>query len=526
MRTVFTRSGVRPPSIESQVAQQQVSFYLSYALLVGLFLFTMQLMRLFVPALGAAAVVLIGMIALAAARPAMTLGLTIGLTIIGDPVAMAWWPVAKNMSSFESILYVADAATVKPLELLLIVIIVVFFVSRRLSPGAPPLTAGPMGPVLALFTATMIWGFVWGMMQGGDFRVAIFEITPLLYIPMVYLAAINLFTTTEHYRRLLVGIAVALLLEVIHGIAVLGSIRARINEDQSPLEHTAVLHLNLLFLFFVGTLWFGTRREGKLGLLLLAILPAFYLFLDAQRRAGVVALILGGIVFAIILFIRDRAKFFRTIPVILLVTALYSGAFWNSENQFAFPAQAVKTIVQPDAASEKDTSSDLYREIETFNLNATIRSSPVLGIGFGQRFLQPIPLPDISFFEFSPYIPHNSVLWMWTKVGIVGFLAFLFMIARGTAETVRAAVRAKDPDDATMIATFGAYLPMLLVLAYVEIAFDATTAILFAISLALADSVRRFEKETDADADDTEGAGTEAAGETAGDVGRLAAGSR
>ena len=77
----------------------------------------------------------------------------------------------------------------------------------------------------------------------------------------------------------------------------------------------------------------------------------------------------------------------------------------------------------------RDASSDLYREIENFDLVYTIRAEPLTGVGFGKPFYQPAPLPDISFFVFYRYIPHNSVLWIWLKMGFVGFVAMFFVIA-------------------------------------------------------------------------------------------------
>ncbi len=472
------------PTVSGQSQRQRRSFLAGYGLLVGFFLFVMQLMRLFPPAYGAAVMVLLLVLALAFYRPAVALGAAIALTIVGDAVAMPWWPVAKNLSASESILYTADPLTVKPVELLLLAVALVWLINRRLTPGAPPIVYGALWRPLLVFSVAMVVGMGWGLANGGDLRVAVFEITPLAYIPLIYLVATNLFTTIGHYQRLLAGIVAALSIEAIHGLFVLSSIRENIPADASPVEHTAVLHMNILLLLLVATVWFGSKHPAKWVVLFLVAIPTTVLFIDAQRRAGVVAMIIGGLLLTVVLFTRNRRLFYLLVPAILVVTAVYVAAFWNSEGAAGFPAQAIKTVLQPDASTEKDASSDLYREIENFNLNVTVRSNPVLGIGFGRPFLQPIRLPDISFFEFAPYIPHNSVLWIWTKVGFIGFVSFLYSIAVGTAAGVRAAIRERDPDNAAMIAVMAAYLPMTLVLAFVEITFDASTTVLLGVALA------------------------------------------
>ncbi len=107
----------------------------------------------------------------------------------------------------------------------------------------------------------------------------------------------------------------------------------------------------------------------------------------------------------------------------------YVGAFWSSSSTIAFPAQAVKTVVAPDSLGAADQSSDQYRDIENYNLNYTIRADPIAGQGFGRPFLRPIPLADISVFELNAYLPHNSLLWIWIKMGFLGFVTVLYLFA-------------------------------------------------------------------------------------------------
>ena len=96
------------------------------------------------------------------------------------------------------------------------------------------------------------------------------------------------------------------------------------------------------------------------------------------------------------------------------------------------PGTAVKTVLFPDQLGEADRSSDLYRQIEAFDLWFTIRAE-----SDHRRRLRPAssssrsPLPDISFFEFWEYIPHNAVLWIWVKMGFFGFVADAVHVRQG-----------------------------------------------------------------------------------------------
>jgi O-antigen ligase len=214
------------------------------------------------------------------------------------------------------------------------------------------------------------------------------------------------------------------------------------------------------------------------------------LYLDAQRRAAVVALIVGTIALSAVLFVRNRTRFIVFVPVLVVLLTGYVGAFWSSDNQIGFPAQAIRSVIAPSSASEADSLSDLYRYIENFDLNATIRSNPLLGLGFGRPFLQPIELPDIvSFFEFADYQPHNTILWIWIKTGLVGFIAFMYMIGVALAQGMRAAVRVVASDEASVVAVLSSYLPMAVVVAFVEISGEAATTMLLGLALAMASTV-------------------------------------
>ncbi len=483
-----------------------------YAGLAAVWIVVIGLMYLFRAPLGPALGATIILAVLALIRPHIALGAVIVLGVLGDGVSTPWWPATNNLSSPQSILYVADALTIKPVDIVLVAILATLFVNRFLTPAARPLYWGPLIRPLAVFTATIAAGLIWGLARGGDVRVAYFEASPLLYIPLMYVLATNLFTSLAHYRRLIVAIVMALTIESIYMIATLDEIRLKVGPDQSAFEHSAAVHFNLALLLTIAVGWFGAKRRWPRPLLLLAMVPIVYIYIDGQRRAGIVALIIGMTVLGWILFTRDKQRFSRTIPLLIVAVIAYSTVFWNSSSQLAFPAQAVKSVVQPASAGESDSLSDLYRDFENINLNATIRSNPVLGIGFGNEFLKPIPLPDIgAFFEFADYIPHNIILWIWAKTGIIGFLAFFHSVGLAIAQGVRATVRLTRAVDVAVMSCFVAYVPMAIVVAFVDISIDPTTMTLLGVSMAAAanaEFIQAAERRQSSSDDDTPDSGS------------------
>ena len=139
----------------------------------------------------------------------------------------------------------------------------------------------------------------------------------------------------------------------------------------------------------------------------------------------------------------------------------------------------------PEELAEAERNSDIYREIEAFDLWYTIRNNPIQGVGFGQKFLQPSPLPDLSFFEFWAYIPHNSVLWIWLKLGFLGFASMLFLFARAVQLGARSAMSVRKADHVAMVVGGVGYVVMFLVFAYVDIAWGVRSTVYLGIGFAM-----------------------------------------
>ncbi len=126
------------------------------------------------------------------------------------------------------------------------------------------------------------------------------------------------------------------------------------------------------------------------------LLPFLLLSLVANnRRADFVALLVGLVVAWVLIFtVKTHAR--KSLLVILLVTTLLGGAyvaaFYNGTGGFSSPARAVVSVFHPDPT---DAASNLYRDIENYDLKYTVKLNP-MGLGFGKPFLQPILLPDLS----------------------------------------------------------------------------------------------------------------------------------
>jgi hypothetical protein len=201
-------------------------------------------------------------------------------------------------------------------------------------------------------------------------------------------------------------------------------------------------------------------------------------YIANNRRAAFIAMAIVLIVFAITIYRSSRTKFWIIVPPIVLIGTLYMIAFWNGGGPIGAPAQAIRSIF--GQADERDASSNLYRIYENINIMHTINTSPWLGVGFGQKFHVLISMADISVFPWWEYITHNSVLWIWMKLGVGGFFSLLMMISMAVAMGARALWRMPSDDMAVAALTAVGYIIMHFVFAYVDMSWDGPNMVMVA----------------------------------------------
>jgi O-antigen ligase len=435
---------------------------------------------------------LLGIVLVAwAIRPFVGLALSIFFGLAGDGTTAEWYPAIKNFSSEESILYLHPALTITPLDVMVYGGFVIWLL-RFLATRDRPFRAGVLFLPLVPLTGMLLFGLLYGLGKGGDPRVAVFEVRSILLVPVTYVLVLNCCTSTRQIRSLM---WIAMASVVVHALLSVQYLTTLTSDERESLtdlnEHSASVHINVLvMLVLMAFLLRGVRPTVRMWLLLASIAPA-YIWMVNQRRSAVV-----GLAFAVILFVhllrRHQRRTFRWfVPLLLVVTAGYLGAFWNATSGIGLPAQAVKTVIAGDDLSSDDRGSDLYRIIENYDLNYTIRSSPLFGVGFGREFYRPIPLSDISVFEFNASIPHNSIMFIWLKAGVIGFIALFFLLARAMMAGSQAIGETHERHDLLVVAAAVMFVGMWSVYAFVDIAWDARSCLFLGLSLAIISAANR-----------------------------------
>jgi O-antigen ligase len=390
-------------------------------------------------------VVLLTCVALAAIarRPRVGVYLVFGLCLLFETTAEydpLMLPGAFLHRSLNDTLAL-PGVIVTPLEVLLLLTFVSWLAQssmrRRLD-----FRGGRLVWPLLLFGLALAYGLARGPLSGGDLYVGLWEARALLYLVACYFLAANTIRTRHHLGALMAITLLATSLLAIEGIyRYVALISTGMISGDMVYEHGDALFFGLALLLVLAQQVFGAPRwQRVLGPGLVPIVT--YTLLVSLRRGGYIATLVAFLAFALVFLVARRKSFLLTALPLLLGGAIYLPLFWNHTGLLGQPARAIRSLSAPDA---RDAASNGYRDLEKINIRATIAADPLLGIGFGRKFLFVVPLPDLSFWPFWHYEPHNNILWIWLKTGAGGFIVFWVLMGTALARAAHLARTERGP---------------------------------------------------------------------------------
>jgi hypothetical protein len=234
-----------------------------------------------------------------------------------------------------------------------------------------------------------------------------------------------------------------------------------------------------VFLLSTLALWLFQIR-GRIRVVATAFAP-LVLIADVgnSRRTAFLILYVGLAALLVIAFVGmpERRQVLKRLNVALVIFGvLYLGAFWNDSGALGQPARAVHSAVAPSA---RDKSSDEYRVLENLNLEARIRGTRSTGEGFGVAINYGYNLVNLSSLDsMIAYIPHNGVLYVWYRLGIVGELLLWSVMGFGILEGCRLA-KQKDREAAALGAIATCAILAFVVQGYNDMGFTWLRIVLF-----------------------------------------------
>lgn len=362
------------------------------------------------------------------------LGLTNGGVTVGVPITQSI-PMFKGLGSFH----------LEPSDLLPIIIFIVYMI-RSSGTGVRWWPRTHLSVSVAVVIGFVLFAEVNGLANHGNMRESMFECRPFIYFGLAYLLTAVVIRTRTAVQAILWTIVGAEIFKSLQGIYVWWVTRDWHPGPQNVLGHEEAMFESLFF-FLVAALWLF-KIPGRLRTVATYALPlVFYTDLVNDRRAA--WLILGaGIVVLIAIAYRvlpqRRRKLRRIIVVAVFVTGIYLPAYWNhADGTLGKPADAVRSNFSPDA---RDALSNEYRVDEDANIEYNIKQAGVLGAGFGRLIDYALPMPGLVTASDAgiTYVPHNSVLYIMMRLGLLGAAAFWAMMGAAVIAGCRLA-RCPDP---------------------------------------------------------------------------------
>jgi len=316
------------------------------------------------------------------------------------------------------------------------------------------LRVGPLFWAISAYLLFVTLGLVHGVWVGGDLKIALWEGRGQYYLAVVYLLAYATLTDERRLRILLWVVVGCALFKGMQGAVryfiVLGG---RVPSRQGLLSHDQAIY-QTSFLLLSVLLAYGGYRSRLRAVAWVALPLVLGTLLLNQRRLGVAMVLISGLVTIPLLYahLRDRRRHLLVSAAVLLVLIPgYLRVGWNRSGALWEPARAIRSQFSPDY---RDEQSDAYREVEHYNLIQTIRRGgkqlmtfasldapwhhsewgPWIGMGYGRELGLFTYMPDLEKYDpFIHYRTHDSLLWVWARLGTGGFVLMWFMVAAALA---------------------------------------------------------------------------------------------
>lgn len=333
-----------------------------------------------------------------------------------------------------------------PMETHLIFLLFVWVVTKIVKKDTKMYPVPLRGPALCFF-AWLAFSVVYGKMKGGDPLMALWEVRALSYFAILFFLIPQIVQRKEQIVNIMWVLIWIVSFKAMQGIQRFVSFGFDFGGKRTLTNHEDPLFFITLFMLLFSLIAYGGNLKQKRVLVYLTffLLWGFYI---ANRRATYAAFAAGMIVFFLMLNSERRRRIMKYVIAFGIVFAIYVAAFWNSYGRLAMIANAVKSTYysatdQKELLSYADYTSGLARDQENYNLAVTLKKSPIVGIGFGNKHEWVIM--NYGEFALKGYITHNQILWLITKTGAIGFFFFFFFINSIVLRGAMIQTKLKDP---------------------------------------------------------------------------------
>jgi hypothetical protein len=337
-----------------------------------------------------------------------------------------------NLNSTFNVPSLHFAGTELCLAVLLIALCIRWMANGARAVCAPVPMAQPMVTALAASLVAIFVLEVEGVAHGGDVRQSLWQFRALVWLPVVVTLLAHSMRDTRDLRILAWVITFTAFMKGTIGLYYY----FRYAKPNGFQPHSITSHADTTLFVGTITMWVAAAvaRPSRATILRAAAVFAYLLvvIIENNRRTAYVSLAASFAAYIALLPNLRLRRFLRRAVywTPLLVAYLVIGR--NRSDGIFAPAADVFSV------SNQEDDSSMLRDIENQNLIYTLRTNIVSGTGWGHEYNEVIPGGDISaVFAQYRFIAHNSVLWLLSIGGVVGFTAMWMPIPIGIFLAVR-----------------------------------------------------------------------------------------
>ncbi len=330
-------------------------------------------------------------------------------------------------------------------ELFMLLIVAIWLI-KGVADRSLRLDRGSLMRPLGLYGLMILFGELHGLSSGGDFRTSLWEIRSQAYMLIVYVLACNLIDKRRALDILLWSLVVGAGIKGVQGVwRLYVSLHGNAHAVESLFPHEQSFYFNAFLCYLPISLFYGAPSRLKK---VMAVFLPFVIIagLANQRRAAILALCLAFFLILVITAVAQPARRRVLVGIFIALAVIlppYYAYYSTRSGLLSEPAAAIASAFNPN---QRDASSDLYRVNEDKDILATMKTSPLFGYGFGKPMLTPYTLADISnVYIFWNIMPHDSILWVWMRLGTIGYLFFWLLIGSAIFQATTLTVRLRDP---------------------------------------------------------------------------------
>jgi O-Antigen ligase len=346
-------------------------------------------------------------------RPRLAVALVVSLMVICEGRS-------EDLMGFANFVYDPVMSGPTPMEGLLILAVLAVLVGR-LGGERPLRLPGPLTVPLLLVVMAAAAGVATGAFAGVGGEDLLYASRQLVWLVIVPWLVVNVVETERQARgALALGMGLALLKAALGLGGVLAGVGMVV--DGATITYYDPTGNGLVLLGMLGVAAALVMR-ARLPLWVLAGSPLLVLSLALSfRRSFWIAAALG-IVLVLLLGSRPLGR-----RLVFSAAALLAIAIWVLSFQpFQGQAPIVERARSLEPAQVERNAQDRYRLEELENVTAEIRGSPITGLGLGVDWTATHPL-GVNH-EGGRQYTHVVALWWWLKLGILGPLAYLAVMA-------------------------------------------------------------------------------------------------